>query len=508
MNIKSPKVFSIGPRSVTQRRLYGWIQKATVGALLSLPVFSVSAHETQPHFSSPVPQAARIGSDNAPIMTQTAQFASTVFEEKSNKGDLGWVNGSHVDGQNLLKQWEQGGVTAQQAIELINVMMLTQSPVVATTQQALDFAVEQSRATKNIFDVKNERNAMFFLRATDTLELTKKNILSEVQLMTLEEMDQPSWQDVYAYWDKFSSDRMDDPTLPNNASNSAQEFDAARAQLLSAVQNAGLGSLRVPLAAWNSPQRIIRLAQRIDQANAQLQQLTGWNGKVLGMDNMLHLEIMKPGASCVTYQTSQGSIKITSSWEDLAHEWLHGMQAVVAQRSVGSAALTKTFSTQGQQTQLEQQWGDVLTQITNHPSSASWQKNLNSYLDGSAEVKPSRTIRWDDMQAARSYYTSASETMAYAWGAYVQSQLPMNSALSPQSQNYNVADGVIAPTAVQAAVQKQTWDAAFKQLDVLRAPSLAVLSDITFGQKVTARRQTMQNTSFAPPSVTASTKGY
>ena len=498
MNIKSPKVFSIGPKAVDQRRLHSWIQKATVGALLSLTVFSVSAHETRPHFSSSAPQDTPSVIETSPSVAQGAQFAPTVFEGKALAGGLEWVKGSRVDGQKLLKQWEQGGVTAQQAIELINILMLTQSPIVATTQKALDFATEQSQATKNIFDIKNERNAMFFLRANDTVELTKKNILSEVQLMTLAEIDQPSWQDVYAYWNKFSPDRMDDPTLQNHNSNTAQEFNAARTQLLNAVQNAGLGSLRIPLSAWDSPQRILRLAQRIEQANTQLQQLTGWNGKVLGMDNALHLEIMKPGTSCVTYQTAQGSINITSSWEDLAHEWLHGMQAVVAQRSVGSAALTQAFSTQGQQPQLEKQWGDLLTQIINHPSSASWQKNLNSYLAGSASVSPARAIHWDDMQAARSYYTSASETMAYAWGSYVQSQLPMNSALSPQSTNYNVADGVIAPTSVQAAVQKQTWDTAFKQLDILLSSASVVPPPAVFAQKVAARRQAVQDTSFAP----------
>lgn len=498
MNIKSPQVFSIGPRPVVQRRLHEWLQKATVGALFSLSVFSASAHEVSPNVSLASP-AVHTASQNAPILIPVAQFAPTVFEEKARACDLDWVTESRIDGHKLLNQWEQGGVTAQQAIELINVLMLTQSPIVATTQQALDFATEQSQATKNIFDIKNERNAMFFLRTSDTVELTKNNVLSEVQLMTLAEIDDPSWQDVYAYWDKFSSDRLDDPILQNNNGNTAQEFNAARTQLLNAVQNAGLASLRVPLSVWDSPQRITRLAERIDQANGQLQQLTGWSGKVLGMNHALHLEIMKPGTSCVTYQTAQSNINITSSWEDLAHEWLHGMQAVIAQRSIGSEALTKTFSTQqGQQPQLEQQWGNVLNQIINHPSSAAWQKNLNAYLDGSETVVPSRPIHWDDMQTARAYYTSASETMAYAWGSYVQSQLPMNSALSPQSQNYNVADGVIAPTSVQASVQKQTWETAFQQLDVSFSSASVVPPSATFAQKVAARRQVAQNTGSVP----------
>lgn len=506
MNIQSPTVFPIGSKPVSQRRIHQWVQKATIGAVLSLAAFSTGAHEVENrNFTLPAQTAHNI--TDTQVSKIPAQFATTVFENKMTLGDLDWAKGSHVEGQKLLKQWEQGGVSPQQAIELINVLMLTQSPIVATTQKALDFATKQSQATKNIFDVKNERNAMFFLRATDTLELTKKNMLSEVQLMTLAEIDQPSWRDVYTYWNKFSSDRMDD-VLQNNNIEPIQEFDAARTQLLNAVQNAGLGSLRVPLAAWSSPQRITRLAQRIDEANNQLQQLTGWKGKVLGMDGALHLEIMKPGTSCVTYQTKQNSININSSWEDLAHEWLHGMQAVIAQRSVGSEELTKIFNTQGHQPQLEKQWGNVLTQITNHPSSASWRKNLNLYLDGSAEVNPSRAIHWDDMQAARSYYTSPSETMAYAWGSYVQSQLPMNSALSPQSTNYNVADGVIAPTAVQAAVQKQTWDTAFKQLDVLRIQSNPVVfTDVSLSQKVAARRQATQDRSFVP-SVSTYKKDY
>lgn len=515
MNKSQVSVFSIGPKPIVQRRLHNWIQKTTVGVLLSLGAFSVNAHDDRSvHILAHAPtvqsSSETTSSFDAPLVSVKAQFASTVFEKKLNTGDLDWAKKSHVDGQKLLKQWEDGGVSAQQAIELINVLMLTQSPIIATTQQALDFAEQQAQATKNVFDVKNERNAMFFLRATDTLELVRKNLLSEVQLMTLDEMDQPSWQDVYAYWNKFSSDRMDDPALQNDKTYSSQEFDEARTQLLNAVENAGLGSLRVPLANWDSPQRITRLAHRIDQANSQLQQLTGWEGKVLGMDNALHLEIMKPGASCVTYQTKHGSINISSSWEDLAHEWLHGMQAVVAQRSVGSEALTNAFNTQhGQQPQLEKQWGDVLNQIVHHPSSASWQKNLNLYLNGSPLVNPSRTIHWDDMNAARSYYTSASETMAYAWGSYVQSQLPMNSALFPQSKDYNVADGVIAPTSLDAAVQKGTWDAAFKQLSALRPPTASVvLSNQKFRERVAAHRQALNKNTLGIANISIFKKDY
>lgn len=454
------KVIAIGLKPFAQRNVSRWMQKAALGALVSLAASSAFAHGSHDHQHSTIgTQQSQTQIASAQILP--AQFAATAFEQKMSDQKLDWAANSHVNGDHLLRQWESGGVTPAQAIELINVLMLTQSPVVATTQQALDFAVAQSNATKNIFDVKNERNAMFFLRSTDTLELVKNNTLSNVEVMVLSEFDSPSWSDVHAYWGKFSSDRLSDAVQSNNST----DFSAARQKLIAAVDDAGLTSLRIPLTTWSSPQRVELLAQRIEQANTQLQQLTGWDGKVLGMNNQLSVNIMKPGSSCVTYQTQQGQIAITSSWEDLAHEWLHGMQAVVARQQVGAEGLTQAFDISGkQQSQLQSTWGTVLTEVTTHASSQAWQNNLNQYLNGSNTVQPARSVQWDNMETARAYYTSPSETMAYAWGSYVQSQLPANSALQPQSTNHNVADGVIAPTADQAIGQKDTWTAAFQKL--------------------------------------------
>lgn len=455
MNINSQsKVFVMGGKPLAQRNVSHWLQRAALGVLISVAASSAFAHGS--HNQTSIAIAPQVQTQIIP-----AQFAGTAFEQKMLDHKLDWAAQSHVDGEKLLKQWENGGVTPLQAVELINVLMLTQSPVVATTQQALDFAVYQSQATKNIFDVKNERNAMFFLRSADTVELIKNNTLSNVEVMTLSEFDAPSWNDVRTYWSKFSSDRMDDKPQ----STSSTDFTAARQKLLTAVNDAGLSSLRVPLATWSSPQRVELLAQRIEQANEQLQQLTGWDGKVLGMNNQLNVSVMKPGSSCVTYQTQQGQIAITSSWEDLAHEWLHGMQAVVARQHVGSEGLTQAFNITGaQQTQLEATWGGVVDDVKHSTSSGKWQSNLNTYLNGSSTVQPLRPVQWDSMETARAYYTSPSETMAYAWGSYVQSQLPLNSALHPQSSHYNVADGIIAPTANAAAGQKTTWTNAFQKL--------------------------------------------
>lgn len=453
MNITNAKLFPMGPRKLNQRAAVHWLRKtAFVG--LTIMAGTAGAHE-EPAVMSVKPQP--VAQNIIP-----AQFAPTVFERKLSEGALDWAKGGAVQVESLLNQWETNGVTPTQAIELLNVLILTQSPMVVTTQQSLDIAVSQSNAAQSVLEIKTARNAEFFLRSHDTAGLTDRNVLAQAQIFALPLIQEADWRTVRAHWNRFASERQGEVSAPNPTQ--GEDFATARQHLVAAVQTAGVSGLRVPLPMWNSPQRIEVLAQRIEQANTQLQQLTGWSGKVLGVNNTLEISIMKPGDNCVTYQTPQGQIAISSSWEDLAHEWLHGMQAAVAQQQTGKEGLTKTFDISGeQQTHLQNTWAPVLTHL-NDPTSV-WQKNLNKYLNGDASIKPAHNVQWDDLRAARAYYTSPSETMAYAWGSYVQSQLPATSVLAPQSLEHNTADGVIAPTPQQAATQKNLWVSAFASLN-------------------------------------------
>lgn len=455
--LSTSRLFSIGSKPLTARPVHAVLLKAGLSALVGLGVLSsapVSAHDVE------------VSPTLAPTATIAAQLAPSVLQQRGHAGTLDWTDGVTVDGGTLLENWQKNGVSADQAWELMTILVWTQSPVVVTTSAQLERAQQQSLATQAVLDVKTQADAQEFLRTNGLQQLVKRNAVSYLEAtVSLPTKDSVDWNDVRVQWTKFSSKRLDQPWSVSVST--PTQYQQATSHLLRAVDSAGLASLRVPLPVWTSAQQVEELAARIDQANATMQHLTGWQGKVLGLNNSVALTVVKPADASVTYQPKNGQISISSAWEDLSHEWLHAMQAVMAQKAAGNnAQITKMFAF-GEQGGLKNTWGGVLSNLkTISNQQGEWVRNLTAYVQEAPNAKqPANPTQWTSMDDARAYYTSPSEMMAYAWGSYVQSQLSSTNVLSPQTRAHQMADGVVGPSVEEAQKMKGVWTTTLAQLN-------------------------------------------
>lgn len=455
-DLKQAKVFSVGQKSVQDRPVSKWIARAAVLALGLAASTGALAHGASHHHHDESPAVtAQLGT------TIQSTFVAPQLEHQSQAG-LSWVSGHQIDGSKLLQEWKDGGVRADQAIELLNVLVWTQSPVIATTWEAKTDAENRAQTTRDIFSVKTERNAMFFLNKYSMSKLARSNTVTPVEAANTIDGSDASWNDVQNYWNTLST-TADGSTVVKGT---PAQFDAARAELIQAVSETGLSSLRVPLPVWSNAENIQLLAQHIKAANQDMQNVTGWSGKVLGLNNKVSLTVIQPMEASFTYQNSSGDIAISTSWKDLAHEWFHAFQGAHAQDMANTKDVSSMFAFNSQNG-LTNSWDGLMNGLksASDQTGGTWYNKLNAYVNQIPGAEQPTRASWDDMEAAKAYYTSPSEMMAYAWGSYVQSKLPSTSVISPERGGENVADGILAPTVNEAKNMTSVWNKTFAELD-------------------------------------------
>lgn len=109
------------------------------------------------------------------------------------------------------------------------------------------------------------------------------------------------------------------------------------------VQITGLRSLSPTLDAWQSPEAMFEIAERLEKANAQLEQITGWEGKVLGMDGRVELTLGRPlhqeGYGGMVSASRDGRVQMFSSWRAIGHEWFHTFDFVVSRTTMARSTI-------------------------------------------------------------------------------------------------------------------------------------------------------------------------
>lgn len=457
------QVYAAGNRPLAQRKSFTWLQTAALSAMVGLAGLMGSAHAHEGHDLTPTAVTA-----SAAAATQAipAQFASNTLQDQATRGSLTWMDAQgQVDGMKLLGQWEAGGLTPMQAFELINVLTWTQSPVVARTQQALDSAAQLSQVTQDIGAIQTARNAEFFLRRNNCEVLAERGLLPMAEAINIRSGQGKSWEDVRGYWNALTQQRRSDAVAPF-AHADAASMQAARQSLLQATEVAGLASLRIPLATWGNAQALERLADRVEAANTQLQQITGMTGQVLGLNNRASLTATSPSDDAFAYLSKGGNMALAGFWEDIPHEWLHALDstlrtAPVNEQVLGGYSLTQQLQEGGARNGLEQSWqglGQALDSNSTH-SGGQWLHKRTEHL------QQLKTGTADD--TARAIYLGApSEMVAYAWGAYVQSQLQPDSVFADTKTASRPAyDGVVGPTLLEASQAQGTWKQLFSAVD-------------------------------------------
>lgn len=448
---------TVGSRPVHQRRSWGVFQKAAAAVLLSATALVAQAHD---HPSAAGAVHTDAVSASQAVVTQAARLSSNSLLDKAGQGGVAWMSATgQVNGKAMLEHWRQGGVSVEQAFELINVLALTQSPVIGRTQGSLDKAAEVSASTRAIADIQSARNAEFFLQRHGLEALVDSQRISAVEAFNVQTGEDQSWDQALDYWNTLARQRHGEAPLVGTDT-SAADLATAQQALLHAVDQVGLASLRVPLAAWGNPAAMTAMADRLVEANATLQQLTGWSGQVLGLNGRISITPFAPADNAFAYRATDGTLRLDTHWEDVPHEWVHVLDSVLRTAPVadvlGGGSLSHQVFTDGHTDAIGQAWKSASVSWSTSETVSGWlerrQRMLNGLAEGSSEDK-----------AKALYFGSANEMMGYAWGAYVQSQVARGSVFHDSRQAERMAyDGEHGPTVAQARGMKQDWQALFQ----------------------------------------------
>lgn len=102
----------------------------------------------------------------------------------------------------------------------------------------------------------------------------------------------------------------------------ADHLVAARARLIEAVRTTGLAALRVPPVVWSNPTALTSWADRLVEANTELQRTTGLPGQVLGLNGRVLLALDRTSSGTAT-ATNGFYLLINADWGTLGHESFH-----------------------------------------------------------------------------------------------------------------------------------------------------------------------------------------
>lgn len=409
--------------------------------------------------------------------SKTAELASNLILERANAGRYAWASTSgQVDGHALLKHWEVKGLRADQAMELLNVLILTQSPVIARTAETVVHAGAVSRATQDVLEIQSEQNADAFLRRNNCDILADRGLISKVEALNRATGDGVSWQATHHYWDAMSTQRFGEAPAAFRGAVPAQELALAQRRLFAAVEEAGLASLRVPIGMWGNPQVLEQLASRVLEANATLQQLTGLDGQVLGMNGRVSFSPYSPVGNGFAYQGADGGLRMDARWEDVPHELMHlydsALRRVPAETTAMGGAMLSHQVMDGENaiSGLEKTAQAVFSGWSVEGPASEWMGNRSAYLNGLRAGA-------DEDRGVALYLGSTSEMVAYAWGSYVQSQVQKGSVFFDAQRAHREAyDGLRGPTLSQAASMKQDWGRLFDAIQETWSPSPSFLS--------------------------------
>lgn len=478
-------VFAVGARPLADRPVATFLKSAISAGLLGVMLSAAGPAAAHDHEGAPraslAPAAFQVDAGTPTALstaptTHQAAFVDTVFARKAPT--LSWVLPTgQVDGLELINQWKDGGITPNQAFELISLLAWTQSPVIARTQQVEDQARAQSQATQSIFEVKTHDQAAAFLSRTTREDLVLRGVLHASEgdsAMVAEDRD---WQAVVNYWQIMSSDRLDETTSLPGAVEAPQAMAAARERLLRAVDDAGLAGLRVPLATFNDSDNVERLAERLEQANAELQTATGWTGPVLGLRGRVMLTVMAPLNMSLAFPQQAGQVGLVSAWEDVGHEWIHAVDFALRTApgdldTMGGFTLTQQLIDGAPQGALQQAWRDLPNQLREASLAAgnAW------YRDRDARVAKLAASSDEDEQWQARYIGSRHETLAYAWQSHLQARAIPGALLVDTASTRNATDGVMGPRASEDASVEPVWKQTMAKIGQLwwqPAPTLA-----------------------------------
>lgn len=442
---RAGRIAHVGKRSPHLRRLTSLLAPALALALASGPL---SAAET----ASPTLLEVSVEADRANVSRawRWTQGVQAVSQKAPGVGVEGQTNA-----EDLFNSWMDSGVSPEQAMELINVIMLAQSPVITQSPQAVQKAQALAERTRGVWAIESGEQAEAFLERHSAVALYQEGLVSDPELMNTLGGRDAQWEDVVQYWWDWSSRRFDEPLYRPEVGDQEQ-MQQAQQRLQKVAQRLGLASLRVPVSTWDSPKSLEKLAQRLEETGQALVQSTKMDGPVLGLGSRVHLTVGAPRQLGVTWPGENGSIHVHAAWEDLSHEWFHALEMAMrpGEKDLtvpGGATLSHELTTRAANSPLEQVWHSLSSRLE-----LSEAAHGHDWLEARKARVETLSKGNEEEQWQAGYLMERHELLAFQWQAYFQLHIDDNHpAFDPRT-----GDGIHAPKPQQASDARQVWEKA------------------------------------------------
>lgn len=479
---QAKQVGVVGPQKLASRplgqRFKKWMQQGALSLVLLAQMTQVFAAPQAPV----LPSASPASIESVSLQHLDRLDEPVVFNPLSAhpKAQAYVQENGLINGVELIRHWRDAGVSESDMYNLTEVLLQTQSPVVAATHKELAHAKALSERTSGLFSIHSAEDAYNFLDKHNFEHLVTDGVLEDV-VHTLsnrefhaDQVNHVTFDMILSLWNNSSvlkTGMISAPTFAEDASR--QEVTDTLNHLKEAVTQTGLSSLRVPLSMWTDAGLLDTVAHDLIQANHELQTITGWQGPVLGLNGRVSLHLGEPYDVAVATTSVTGGTLIASRMDSYAHEFGHAIEGNFA-KDLGYApqdydmALLHEHAPQDQQHQF---WNESVQAIenTSYQLDRSWYRSMDHIVKKASEGKYGNLSEKENAHLA-DYLSRPHERFAFAVMTYVASVLPESAVLhhgtyGEQGKNIAGSDEVKSPFAEHSTQQHQNWQKLFSGLN-------------------------------------------
>lgn len=365
-----------------------------------------------------------------PMQTKWIQTPATPFLD-AGRDDFG-----DVSMHRLLLAWQKAGMSSSQAHRVLDIVSTMGPIVMGVNDPDLERTLREDQASR-IQRLHQEFPALYSkLRIAHPLN---KDILPPYEL-------NEGWSTVEQRLIQMKSH------APGHQINEKEDRILAQSNLARAVGEGGIRVLRLGFIDEQTA-LIGGMAEAIGYQNEQMKTLTGWSGRVLGLEGRVAINLQTPDTAQnagITTDDPQDYIQVVGDWWTLPHEWFHALDIVAARQAFeygGRGTLTSNLR--------------LFRKVRDPELVQSWQNAMNSIVDAEAHWK---RRRWEQVIIDLDpYLLSPSEAMAFAFGEFAQQG---RDGRRHYQQHLMASQGWV-PNSIETRRQAVHWQALFVEIKPL-----------------------------------------
>lgn len=364
-----------------------------------------------------------------PMQAKWIQTPETPFLD-AGRDDFG-----DFSGHRLLLTWQATGMSSSQAHKVLDVASNLGPVVMGVNDPVLERTLRSDQVAR-----------------TQKLHQDFPAIYSKLlEAKPLQDSLPP--YDLHAGWDTVERRLVQMRShAPGMHANGQEDRLVAQANLTRAVGESGIRVLQLGFVDEQSA-LIGSMAEGIRYQNEHMKALTGWQGRVLGLEGRVAINLQTPDTvqnAGITTDDPQDYIQVVGDWWALPHEWFHALDIVAARQAFeygGRGTLTSNLRLfrKVRDQELVQYWQNALTGVVE--TETQWKRR-----------------RWGQVLIDLDpYLLSPSEAMAFAFGEFA---IGGTHGRQHYQQHLMASQGWL-PNPIETRRQAAHWKSLFVEIEPL-----------------------------------------